>query len=155
MRVLIWIVDESWETAVAAAAEFLPSDAEITLLHVRAGDAESVARGALHGLLGRPHRIQAASMTAISEQSANEILSEASRLLGREANIDARSGRAEREVVAAAEQVDLLLLVRDADRAHRGPHSLGPTTRYVVEYAPCAVLLVWPSGEATAARVTV
>jgi nucleotide-binding universal stress UspA family protein len=155
MRALVWIVDDSWASAVAAAAEFLPSDAEITLLHVRAGDAESVARGALRGLLGRPHPRQDGSMKAISEQSANEILSEARTLLGREANIDARAGRAEREVVAAAEQVDLLVLVRDTDRTRRGPHSLGPTTRYVVEHAPCAVLLVWPSGEATAARVTV
>jgi nucleotide-binding universal stress UspA family protein len=155
MRVLVWIVDDSWETAVAAAAGFLPSDAEITLLHVRAVDAESVARGALHGLLGRPRPTQAESMKAISEQSANEILTEASGLLGRHANIDARAGRAEREVVAAAEQVDLLLLVRDADRAHRGPHSLGPTTRYVVEHAPCDVLLLWPGGQASAERGTV
>jgi nucleotide-binding universal stress UspA family protein len=154
MRVLVWIVDDSWETAVAAAAEFLPSDVEITLLHVRAGDAESVARGALRSLLGRPHPTQAQSMRAISERSANEVLAEAQALLGRQANIDARAGRAEREVLAAAEQVDLLLLVRDADRAHSGPHSLGPTTRYVVEHAPCAVLLVWPDGEASAERGT-
>ncbi|HET9257509.1 MAG TPA: hypothetical protein VFO16_20230 [Pseudonocardiaceae bacterium] len=25
-----------------------------------------------------------------------------------------------------------------------GPHSLGPTARYVLDHAPCAVLLVWP-----------
>ncbi|MFD5466969.1 hypothetical protein ACFWIQ_29700 [Kitasatospora sp. NPDC127059] len=30
------------------------------------------------------------------------------------------------------------------DPAHPGPHSLGPATRFVVDHAPCAVLLVWP-----------
>jgi hypothetical protein len=144
VRVLVWIVEDSWKSTVAAAAEFLPADADITILHVRALEAESVARGALHGLLGRPHRNQAQSIEAISEQSAHDLLGEAQTLLGRQAGIDARSGRVEREVVAAAEQVDLLLLARDGDRAHIGPHSMGPTTRFVVEHAASAVLLVWP-----------
>jgi Na+/H+ antiporter NhaD/arsenite permease-like protein len=26
-----------------------------------------------------------------------------------------------------------------------GPHSLGPVTRFVVDHAPCAVLLAWPA----------
>ncbi len=46
MRVLGWIVEETWQ---AAAAAFLPADADITLLHVRASDAEAVARCALLG----------------------------------------------------------------------------------------------------------
>ncbi|MGD0344824.1 MAG: universal stress protein, partial [Acidimicrobiales bacterium] len=25
-----------------------------------------------------------------------------------------------------------------------GPHSLGPATRFIVDHAPCPVLLVWP-----------
>ncbi|MGF1424961.1 hypothetical protein [Kitasatospora sp. LaBMicrA B282] len=40
----------------------------------------------------------------------------------------------------------LLILARDGDRAHHpGPHSLGPAGRFVVDHAPCPVLLVWPA----------
>jgi nucleotide-binding universal stress UspA family protein len=50
----------------------------------------------------------------------------------------------EREVVAEAEGCDLLILARDGDRSHLGPRSLGPASRFVVDHAPCPVLLVWP-----------
>jgi hypothetical protein len=58
--------------------------------------------------------------------------------------LDARSGRIEYEVVAAAATVDLIVLARDQDHPRHGPRSLGPTARYVVDHAPSAVLLVWP-----------
>lgn len=44
------------------------------------------------------------------------------------------AGRALRELVAA----------RDGDRSRLGPRSLGPATPFVVDHAPCQVLLVWP-----------
>jgi nucleotide-binding universal stress UspA family protein len=44
---------------------------------------------------------------------------------------------------AAAQMMDLLVIARDCDHAAEGPHSLGPTARYVLDHAPCAVLLVW------------
>jgi nucleotide-binding universal stress UspA family protein len=144
MRVLVWIVEETWQATVAAAAAFLPAGADVTLLHVRASDAETVARGARYALLGRSHRPTAEPLEVISEQSARQLLADAQAVLGRDAVLDARSGRIEHEVVAAADTVDLLVLARDEDRAHRGPRSLGPTARYVVDHAPCAVLLVWP-----------
>ena len=50
----------------------------------------------------------------------------------------------EREVVAAAEDCDLLVLARDGDHERLGPHSLAPPARFVVDHAPCRVLLVWP-----------
>jgi hypothetical protein len=43
--------------------------------------------------------------------------------------------------MAAAEGADLLILARDGDRARLGPRSIGPATRFVVDHAPCAVLL--------------
>ncbi|HZB50551.1 MAG TPA: universal stress protein, partial [Mycobacteriales bacterium] len=55
-----------------------------------------------------------------------------------------RRGRPEREVVAAAAGMDLLVLARDGDDRQLGPRSLGPQTRFVVDHAPCPVLLVWP-----------
>jgi nucleotide-binding universal stress UspA family protein len=144
MRALVWIVEETWQATVAAAAAFLPAGARITLLHVRASDTETIAHAARDALLGRPHRPATESFDTISEQSARQLLAEAQTALGREAVLDARSGRIEHEVVAAAETMDLLVLARDKDHTHPGPRSLGPTARYVVDHAPCAVLLVWP-----------
>jgi len=143
MRALVWIVEETWHATVAAAAAFLPADADVTLLYVRS-DAETLARGARYALLGRSPRPNEEVLDAISEQSARQLLADAQAVLGRQAALDARSGRIEREVVAAAGAADLLVLARDHDHAHRGPRSLGPTARYVVDHAPCAVLLVWP-----------
>ena len=53
-----------------------------------------------------------------------------------------RRGRVEREVVAACADADVLLLARDGD-TRLGPKSLGPRARFVVDHAPCTVLLVW------------
>jgi nucleotide-binding universal stress UspA family protein len=44
----------------------------------------------------------------------------------------------------AAAGADLLILARDGDRSRLGPKSLGPPGRFVVDHAPCPVLLVWP-----------
>jgi hypothetical protein len=55
-------------------------------------------------------------------------------------------------VVAAAAGADLLILARDGDRSRLGPKSLGPADRFVVDHAPCPVLLVWqedPPGPGT------
>jgi nucleotide-binding universal stress UspA family protein len=142
MRALVWIVEDTWEATVAEAAAYLPADAEVTLLHVAPEDVETLAAGARHGLLGRPRHHP--PLRAISEEAAAELLEEARADLGREARIDSRRGRVEREVVAAAEGADLLVLARDGDRSRLGPHSLGPAARFVVDHAPCRVLLVWP-----------
>lgn len=144
MRALVWIVDETWRATATAAAAFLPADADITLLHVRADDAEAVARGAHYALLGRSRRPAAEPLDAIRGQGPRDLLADAQAALGRPAVLDARSGRIEHEVIAAADTADLLVLARDHDHAHRGPRSLGPTARYVVDHASCAVLLVWP-----------
>ena len=148
MRALVWIVEDTWEATVAEAAAFLPADAEITLLHVAPTDVETLAAGARHGLLGRPRHPPPphppAPLRAISEEAAAALLAEAGARLGREATTLSLRGRVEHEVVAAAEGMDLLVLARDGDRSHPGPHSLGPQARFVVDHAPCRVLLVWP-----------
>jgi nucleotide-binding universal stress UspA family protein len=144
MRVLVWIVEDSWKATVAAAATLLPESADITILHVRESEAESVARGALHSLLGRPHGSPAQSLETISEEDQQQLLAEAQARLGRDARVEARTGRVAREVVAAAQDADLLLMARDGARTQAGPRSLGPTARFVVEHAQCEVLLIWP-----------
>ena len=55
-----------------------------------------------------------------------------------------RTGRIETEVIAAAEGAELLVLARDGDCSHLGPHSLSHASHYIVDHAPCPVLLVWP-----------
>jgi nucleotide-binding universal stress UspA family protein len=144
MRALVWIVEETWQATAAAAAAFLPAGADVTLLHVTAGDTQTLARGARAALLGRSRRPAAGPLDAISEQGARDLLADAQAALGRQAVLEARSGRIEHQVVAAAGTADLLVLARDEAYAHRGPRSLGPAARYVVDHAPCAVLLIWP-----------
>ena len=142
MRALVWIVEDTWQATVREAAALLPAGAEVTLLHVADAATEAVAAGARAGLLGRAPRRE--PWPAISDEAARALLADARRLLGRDARAEARRGRAEREVVAAAQQADILVMARDGDRTRLGPRSLGPAARFVVDHAPCRVLLVWP-----------
>ena len=152
MRALIWLVEGTWQGCVDAARPLLPADAEVTLLHAAPAEVEQAAEGALAGLLGRgrpgPGRHPVERMAALSERAAAELLAAAeARLgLGRPARRLVRRGRVERLVVEAARDAgaDLLVAARDGDRSRLGPASLGPATRFVVDHAPCAVLLVWP-----------
>jgi nucleotide-binding universal stress UspA family protein len=144
MHALVWIIEDTWQATIDDAKALLPSDAQITLLHVASTEPEAVARGARRGLLGRHPPEPPQELQTISEQAADELLTEAEARLGRPATLQARRGRVEREVVAAAERADLLVLARDGDRARLGPRSLGPATRFVIDHAPCRVLLIWP-----------
>ena len=146
MKVLIWITEGTWEAAVDAARTHTPVAAETVLLHVTGDDVARAAHGAFAGLLGRghPERDPAARMEALSKAAATTLLDEAGQRLDRPAGRLQLHGRVEREVVGAAADADLLICARDGDRSHLGPHSLGPATRFVVDHAPCPVLLVWP-----------
>jgi nucleotide-binding universal stress UspA family protein len=146
MRALVWIIEDTWQATIDDAKALLPSDAEITLLHVASTEPETVAWAARRGLLGRrpPPPPAPQELRTISEQAAQELLTEAQARLGRSAALQSRRGRVEREVVATAELADLLVLARDGDRERLGPRSLGPATRFVIDHAPCQVLLIWP-----------
>ena len=144
MRALVWIVEDTWEATVAEAAAFVPPAADITLLHVAPADVEELAGGGRRGLLGRhPPPPPEHLIRAISDEAAHALLEDARERIGRPAETVARRGRVEREVVAAAQDADLLVLARDGDRGRLGPKSLGPPARFVVDHAPCRVLLVW------------
>jgi nucleotide-binding universal stress UspA family protein len=148
-KVLVWIVEGTWEGCVDAASQVLAADAEVTLLHVTPAEVAEAAGGAAAGLLGRgrrPDRDPAARIHAAGRLAAAELLDAAQTRLGRPASRVALHGRVERLVVeAAADGADLLVVARDGDRSRLGPHSLGPATRFVVDHAACAVLLVWPA----------
>lgn len=148
MDVLVWITEGSWPSCVAAARNLAPPDARLTLLHVVDDTIPGAAQGALAGLLGRSARLarpDGGGMRDLAEQVGRELLDAAAEAIGRPAASEQRHGRVEREVVAAAEGKDLLVLARDGDLRRLGPHSLNAAARFVVDHAPCPVLLVWPS----------
>jgi nucleotide-binding universal stress UspA family protein len=146
MTVIIWISEGTWQATVDAARAHAPAATELTLLHVTSGDVAEAAHGAFAGLLGRdrPGRDPGRQVEALAQAAATELLDAAAERLGRPATRLERRGRVEREVVRAADGADLLICARDGDRSHLGPRSLGPATRFVIDHAPCPVLLVWP-----------
>ncbi len=143
MRVVIWLREGLWETAVDTALRLGGPDAAFTLLHVTSTEVSDVIAGGMAGLLGRRHR-PAPAVAEVDAEAERALLDAARARLGRDCAELTRRGRVEREVTAAAADADLLLVTRDGDRARLGPHSLGPATRFVVDHAPCPVLLVWP-----------
>jgi nucleotide-binding universal stress UspA family protein len=145
MRAVIWIAEETWSSCVRHARELLPAQAEVTLLHVAPIDVEELADAGPAGLLGRrrprrpPHE---RDLRTISDDEARQLLAAARDLLGRDCATVTRRGRVEREVVAACADADLLVAARDG-APKLGPKSLGPRARFIVDHAPCTVVLVW------------
>jgi nucleotide-binding universal stress UspA family protein len=153
MTVIVWVAEGTWPGCVDAARRLVPADAAVELLHVTAEDAPGAARGAYAGLLGRGHpgRDPGERLAELAAESAAELLAAAASRLGRPCSRARRRGRPEREVVAAAAGADLLVLARDGDRSRLGPRSLGHASRFVVDHAPCPVLLAWPDDAPRAA----
>ncbi|MCQ4043272.1 universal stress protein [Streptantibioticus rubrisoli] len=146
MAVIVWITEGTWPACVDAARTHAPAGTEIVLLHVTGHEIPGVAHGAFAGLLGRghPERDPGTRLEDLAATSARQLLDAAADRLGRTCTRMERTGRIEREVVTAAQGAQLLILARDGDHTHLGPHSLGPASRFVVDHAPCPVLLVWP-----------
>lgn len=148
MTVAIWVVEGTWSSCVDAAMSRAQPDEDVVLLHVTPEEIEDSAHAAYAGLLGRgrPDRDPGESLHRLAVDAEQQLLDAAEARVGRPARRVQRAGRVEREVVAAAEEVraDLLVVARDGDRSRLGPKSLGPATRFVVDHAPCPVLLVWP-----------
>lgn len=144
MRVLVWVAEATWPACVDAVSELFP-DADVRLLAALPGDLAAQVSGARSGLWGRGSgRDPGARVTEIATEATRAMLDAASARLGRPAATELRLGRVEREVTAAAADADVLVLARDGDLSRLGPHSLDRHTRFVVDHAPCRVLLVWP-----------
>jgi Universal stress protein family len=145
MELLVWVAEGTWPAVVDAAAATAGPDDRVTLLHVADAAVAGALHGAFAGLVGRGHhRDPGAAVEAAEQEAGRSLLAAAAQRLGRPAETVARRGRVEREVVAAAVGVDLLVVARDGLLDRLGPRSLAPATRFVVDHAPCAVLLVWP-----------
>jgi nucleotide-binding universal stress UspA family protein len=148
MRIAVWVVEGTWQGCIDAAIEHFPSDSRFTLLHVTPSDVTDAAGAATIGLFGRgfPGRKPTRRYDDVADDEASQLLTEAAARLGHaDAELLNRRGRVEREVIrAVADGVDVLVVARDGDHSRLGPKSLGHATRFVVDHAPCAVLLVWP-----------
>jgi nucleotide-binding universal stress UspA family protein len=139
---MVWInPDAAWESAVDAAARL--ADDDVVLLLVTA-DGGQPARDAFTGLLGPAGHEPGEAFAGSEEDQAAALFDEAEARLGRPVRRLWERGVAEHEVVAAAGGADLLVCVRDGAPGVPGPDSLGRVVRFVVDYAPCEVLLVWP-----------
>ncbi len=137
LKVLAWLTEAGWEACVDAAAA-LPAS-ETTLLFV---PAEELAPAAPFGRRRRLDR--EARWTAVSGEVAESLLADAARRLGRPARTVAGHGRPEDVVIEAAGDADVLVLVRDGRELRAGPHSIGHATRFILDHAPCTVVLAWP-----------
>jgi nucleotide-binding universal stress UspA family protein len=144
--VVIWITEGTWQASVDAALRLAPPGAPVTLLHVTPAELAEAAHGAYLGLFGRgrPERDPGLRVAELAGVSAGELLDAAARRLGRPCRRIARRGVPEREVVTVAADAALLIVARDGDRSRLGPKSLGKAARFVVDHAPCPVLVVWP-----------
>ena len=140
MAVMVWINPAAaWESAVDAAAG-LACD-EVVLLLVTEDVAE---QDTFTGLLGPAGHEPGEAFAGIEEDQAAALFDEAEARIGRPVRRLWERGVPEHEVVAAAGAADMLVCVRDGAPGLPGPDSLGPVTRFVVDHAPCRVLLVWP-----------
>jgi nucleotide-binding universal stress UspA family protein len=135
LKVVAWITESGWEACVDAVARL--DAAEVTLVHV--------ATPELPGPRGRRHDEVLARMSALADEAAEALLEDAAERLGHDnAYVLAAHGPPEEAVMDAAAEADVLVIVRD--NRHPAPHSIGHSARFVVDHAPCAVLLVWPGG---------
>ncbi|TNM30992.1 universal stress protein [Streptomyces sedi] len=153
MSAVVWLVEDTWPAAVDAARAHAPATGEVVLLHVTDPGPPAAAHGAYAGLLGRGDADPGDALEELAEGHAERLLQAAADRLGRPCRTARLAGRVEREVVRAAVGAELLVLARDGERDRLGPHSLGPAARFVVDHAPCPVLLVWPGPAPEAATL--
>jgi nucleotide-binding universal stress UspA family protein len=150
MTVLVWLAETTWEACVAAGTEAARPGEKILLAHVTPAQLHGAAEGAFGALFGRRRygRDPADLIDQLATRSARELLAAATERIGSRsgpvATVELR-GHVEREIVHLAADARLLVCGRAGDLRRLGPPSLGPATRFVVDHAPCAVLLVWPA----------
>lgn len=149
MRILAALDGTNTPQIVAALHEF-PQPSEVLLLYVvDCAPRVELARARQRFL--RPHPevpSHEKQMREAEAQTAQQILDEAQRQLAA-ATVLRRQGRPELEIVntAAEMEADLIVIGHRAayvDAPPLGPHSVGHVARFVLDHAPCAVLLLRP-----------
>jgi nucleotide-binding universal stress UspA family protein len=154
MRVLCAVGQRGGQGLIQRLTEIVGNQADCLLLHVidtgPRKDLEDYLRGPLHR---RPHHGKPphdAALKAAEEAGSREAIEEASaaaRQVGLKAEPSVREGKPEKIIVQAAYemQTDLIVIwAREGAAGHPsiGPASVGHTARFVVDHAPCDVLLL-------------
>jgi nucleotide-binding universal stress UspA family protein len=134
LKVLAWITEGGWEACVDAVKR-LPAG-HVTLLHVASVE--------LPGPRGPRHERVMERMNALAGEAAHALLDDAEERLGFPADKRTEHGDPHTIVMDAAADADVLVLARET--RHPGPHSIGHNSRFIVDHAPCALVLVWPEG---------
>ncbi|MFL5654897.1 MAG: universal stress protein [Ktedonobacteraceae bacterium] len=157
MRVLCCLDGTNFEQVHKAVSTTLRTDAlTVGIVYVidsgPHGEIERQRERFLRGPKLAPHRreqMQQAEITA-----AQDILEEGGRYFPT-AEVIRREGRPEREIVNIATQWAADLIVICSRSSHSpgpplGPKSVGHIARFVLDHAPCPVLLVRPRSNASA-----
>jgi len=147
MKIIALVAPATWPAVVAAVQRH--GAADVTLVATAEPPAPLV--GPPGGLMGRARPREPSPQLA--ESAADDLLTQAATALGRAAASQVLQGPAERAVVQACTGADVLILARDGDNTRLGPASLGHQTRFIVDHAPCAVELVWPSAPPSVATI--
>jgi nucleotide-binding universal stress UspA family protein len=151
MRVLCCLDGTNIEQITQALATLLHSDTRsVGLLYVTdRGPHEEIERLRLRHL--RPHELRGTrreQMQQAEQAASQDILNEGQRFIpGSE--LLSREGRPEREIVNCAVEwnADLIVLCPRSPGGNAlppGPRSVGHVARFVLDHAPCPVLLVRP-----------
>ncbi len=79
MRIVVWVVEGTWQGCVDAAVEHFPTDSRFTLLHVTPSDVTEAADAAAAGLFGRgfPGRKPDRRYDDVADDEASELLAAA------------------------------------------------------------------------------
>jgi len=148
MRIIALIAPATWPAVIAAVQRH--RDATVHL--IATAEPPAPLLGPPGGLMGRG-RPPVPPSPGLAESAASELLAQATDTLGRSATHEVLHGPAERAVVHACADADLLVLARDGDNTRLGPASLEHQTRFIVDHAPCTVELVWPSAPPSVATI--
>lgn len=149
MTVVVWLTEDGWQRCVDIAVAAAAPDERIVVAHVTPPELHGATEGAFQALLGRRHRDRdpVTRIDEAADAAAHALLDAGVARVGPRAGpvvMIERVGQVEREIVTIAADARLLVCVRTGDVDRLGPPSLGHATRFVVDHAPCDVLLVWP-----------
>lgn len=150
MRVLCCLDGTNAEPISRATGLFSPDGRTVGLIYV-------VDKGPRHDIEHARERhfrppapppVREHQMLEVEQASAQEIIDEGLQFLSGAETMQ-REGRPEREIVNAAAEwrADLIIICPRAEYADKhkiGPKSVGHVARFVLDHAPCPVLLVRP-----------
>ena len=154
MRIICAIGRRGGPELIGRLAEIVGGHAECLILHVidkgPRHDLEDFLRGPLHRRPDHgspPHEMALDEAEETAGRAAVDEALAAARQAGLKAEASVRAGNPERTVVEFASEMQAdLIAISGSEGAeghpHMGPVSVGHTARFVIDHAPCDVLLL-------------